>query len=414
MFLSQRAAVQSFLFFSTNRGEFNNMTMQSGNEQLIPLFSVAFRPFFLSGALFSLVAMSIWGAVLSGWLTFEPYGSSFWWHAHEMLFGFTVAIIVGFLLTAVQNWTGLTSVKGKSLGLLWLLWLIARVLLAIDIGLADWVIVFIDLAFLPVVCVVMARLIITVKLWRNLIFIPILVLMTCSNALMHWGLLNNNAALINQGSYAMVMLVVMLITVLGGRVFPMFTANGTGTKKVEGIRILEILTIASTALIALIYITGITLPALLQAVLLLLSALCHFIRLIRWRFWVTFKTPLVWSLHLGYLGIPIGFFLMALHYFSGDILLSTVVHALTVGAIGSTILSMITRVSLGHTGRKLIVGKALAIAFILVFLTSFVRVFYTLISDDYSFSMATAALMWVLAYGIYSVIFLPKLITKRL
>ena len=390
------------------------MTSPATSKQIAPFFSVAFRPFFLSGSLFSVLAILAWAGVLNAWFSFEPYANSFWWHAHEMLFGFAAAIVTGFLLTAVQNWTGLTSLKGRSLMLLWLLWLAGRLVLAFDFGLASGLIALIDLSFLPVVAFVLGRLIFKVKLWRNLIFVPVIALMTIANILMHWGAISDNPELVNQGNYAMVMLVTLLITVLGGRVFPMFTANGTGTKKVEGIPLLETLTIASTVLIALIYTIGFSLPVVIQAGLLIFSGVCHFVRLVRWRFWVTFKTPLVWSLHLGYLGIPVGFILMGLHYLTGSLQLSTVLHGLTIGAIGSTILAMITRVSLGHTGRKLQAGRLMALAFVLLSFSFIVRVFYQYAGSDYAYSMTMAALLWGLAFGIYSLSFFPKLTTKRL
>ena len=390
------------------------MTSKTKNIQTAPFFSVAFRPFFLSGALFSVIAVLLWVGALHSSFEFDPYGGSFWWHAHEMLFGFVLAIVVGFLLTAVQNWTGMTSLKGSSLLAFWMLWLISRITLAIDLGLPTWLVAFIDLIFLPIAGFVLARLIIKAKRWQNLIFIPVLMLMTIANVLMHWGAYTGESELISQGSYAMVMLVMMLITVLGGRVFPMFTANGTGTRRVESIQILELLTIVSTALIAVIYTTGLLLPDALQASLLLFAAICHLIRVVRWRFWVTLKTPLVWSLHVGYFSIPLGYALMAYHYLSGQVLLSTVLHGLTVGAIGITILAMMTRVSLGHTGRKLIVGKLLTIAFIAIVLSFVVRIFYPYVSDDYLLSMSVTAALWGLAYGVYVVDFFPKLIAERL
>lgn len=379
----------------------------------IPLFDLAFRPFFLSGALFSVIAVLVWTSLLNGWIGFYPYGSTIWWHSHEMLFGFATAIIVGFLLTAVQNWTGQSSVKGKSLALLWLLWFVARLMLAIDLGLGRWVVALVDLAFLPLVAFLLANLIIRVKLWQNLVFVFVILLMTIANGLMHWAVLSDNPGLATQGSYAMVMLVTLLMTVLGGRVFPMFTANGTGTQKVESIKWLEIGTIGSTVLIAIVYMTGIILPTELQTLLLMFAAVCHLIRLLRWRFWVTLKTPLVWSLHLSYACIPAGLFLMALHYSTNQIPLSTALHGLTIGAMGSMILAMITRVSLGHTGRNIVVGKLMSTAFIAIFLSFLVRVFLPVLSNDYSLSVAVAAILWALAYGIFSTTFFPILTTKR-
>ncbi len=373
-------------------------------ESKIPAFlQLAFRPFFMSGALFSVVAILLWASSLNGWLTFNPYANSYWWHSHEMLFGFVVAVIIGFLLTAVQSWTGQPSIKGNSLLALWLLWLSGRILLAVDLGVSSLVIVILDLLFLPTAAFFMARLIIKAKLWRNLFFIPLLLLMAIANGLMHWGAWHNDAHWVNQGSYSMVMLVTLIMTVMAGRVFPMFTANGTATQKVEPIQALELLTIFSTFLLVLMFISGLEISPIFKTTLLLFAAVCHLIRSLRWRFWVTLKTPLVWSLHLSYFCIPVGLFLMGWHYSDSHISLSNGMHALTVGAMGNMILSMISRVSLGHSGRKLIVNWVMSLAFATIFAAFLIRVFGLFATQDYMLVIAVAAGLWAIAYSLFVV-----------
>jgi uncharacterized protein involved in response to NO len=362
---------------------------------------LAFRPFFMSGALFSILAVMLWAITLNGWFTFNPYSNSYWWHSHEMLFGFAVPIIIGFLLTAVQAWTGQPSVKGKPLFALWLLWLSARILLAINLGIAPLLIVVIDLLFLPTAAFCMAHLVIKAKLWRNLFFVPLLLLMTLANGLMHWGAWYHEPESVSQGSYGMVMLVTFVMTVMAGRVFPMFTANGTASKKVAPVKALELVTILSTLLVMLMFLSGLVLAPIIKTAILFLAAFCHLIRSVRWRFWVTLKTPLVWSLHLSYFCIPIGLFLIGWNISGGDITLSSAMHTLTVGAMGNMILSMISRVSLGHSGRKLVVDWIMSLAFTVIFMAFIVRVFGLFVSSSYLLVIAVSAGLWVMAYSLF-------------
>jgi uncharacterized protein involved in response to NO len=380
-----------------------NKAANEVTEKIPAFLQLAFRPFFMSGVLFSILAIILWASTLNGWLSFKPYSNSYWWHSHEMLFGFVVAIIIGFLLTAVQAWTGQPSLKGKPLLALWLLWLSARVLLAVELGFAPLIIVIVDLLFLPVAALCMAQLVIKAKLWRNLFFIPLLLLMAFANGLMHWGAWYNDAELVSQGSYTMVMLVTLIMAVMAGRVFPMFTANGTATQKVIPIRALELLTIISTFLVVLMFMSGLEIAPMTKTILLLLAAVCHLFRCLRWRFLVTLKTPLVWSLHLSYFCIPIGLFLMAWHFHGGNISLSSAMHALTVGAMGNMVLSMISRVSLGHSGRLLVVGWVMSLAFATIFAAFLVRVFGLFLIQDYLLLIAIAAGLWVIAYGLFVV-----------
>ena len=350
----------------------------SVHDLTIPVLRLAFRPFFLLAALFSVLALSAWlGIVLFAW-SFTPFGGSLWWHAHEMLFGFTAAVVVGFLLTAVQTWTGIPSVKGGALLLLVVTWALPRILLAINPTGIAIVIIVTDMLFLPLAAFFLARPIIAVEQYRNLVFVPVLVLMTVANAYMHWAVLAQEHAAGVRGAQAMVWLVLLLMCIIGGRVFPMFTANATGTPRVAPIYLLEVFCLASVAVMALVMTFDLPLPKPIQGLSLSLIALAHVVRWARWRFWITWHDPLLWSLHLSYLCIPLGFSLYAAHDLTGLLSPSVALHTITVGAMGMMILSMMSRVSLGHSGRKIVVDNTLYIAFLIFVVAVVSRVVFPL------------------------------------
>ena len=378
------------------------------------LFDIAFRPFFLCGSVFSLCAILIWAGLFSGNLTINVFGGGLWWHTHEMLFGFVCAIIMGFLLTAVQNWTSQKSISHTPLFALVLLWLSARLALLSPSGLPTWLISFLDISFIPIATFFFIRPIIKVKLWRNLIFLPLLTALTIVNIAMHYSVYTGNVSIIFPASKIAVLLVAMIMTIMGGRVIPMFTANGTGTKKVNELKWLEKSAISSLLLVIIFNAGLIELPNTINALLFFITAIFHFIRVIRWRFWVTLRTHLVWSLHLSYAFIPTGLGLLGVSQLSDAISTSQAIHTITVGAIGLMILSMISRVSLGHTGRKIQTGKLMACAFLILFCAALIRILGQLFTDDYIFIILCSAVLWALAYCIFVVVYTPILIRKRI
>ena len=394
-------------------------------SSIVPLFRLAFRPFFLGGALFSLVALALWGGF---WLTgmhWTPYGGWLWWHAHEMLFGFVSAIIAGFLLTAVQNWTGQDSINGWPLSGLFLLWLLPRILLLYPVGVTEAVLPWLDLAFLPAVAWVMGRLVWRARQFRNLVFIPVLLLLTVSNAQMHWAMVQGDGVLARQASHSGIFLIVLMMVVLGGRVIPFFTANGTATVRSEPNPGVEILSIASVAILALIQLFGFmsVLPALWVAGLFLIAGLVHLLRFLSWRPWVTLKVPLLWSLHAAYLFIVLGFFLCALRYagltlewFSGFANhYATILHSFTLGGMGLLILGMMSRVSLGHTGRALVISPWVSFGFICLCSAYIFRIWLPLIWPDSSHyaSYLLSIVFWLLGYGLFVALYLPILCQPR-
>ena len=379
----------------------------------LALFDMAFRPFFLLGAILSVVSLSLWASTLSGHLELVVYGGTLWWHAHEMLFGFVVAIVVGFLLTAVKTWTGQPAFHGASLTGLVLLWLCGRLFLMLPDTLPQWLIAATDLAFLPVAAVILARPVVRVKQWRNIIFVPLLLAMTAANTIMHWAAYHNDPVIQHQAATTMVLLITLLMTIMAGRVVPMFTANGTSTKKVEPKAWLE-----KTALVSMLLaiVASLDLPAappVAASLCFIFAAVVHSVRAARWRIWVTFKTPLVWSLHLSYWCIPLGLLLYGLRGLLPAVSSSQAIHALTVGAMGMMILAMISRVSLGHTGRPIVVGKVMTVAFALFFVGFIVRVFGIYWYSNYTSLIVTAAVLWTVGYGCFIALYLPMLVRPR-
>ncbi len=385
-------------------------------QKMWPLLRQAFRPFFLLGASFSALAMAIWILALTGYVQLPVYGQILFWHSHEMLFGFVAAMIVGFLLTAVQNWTGLRATHGARLGILVVLWLLGRVLLMFGEQLPALLVVIVDLAFLPLAAVFLAIPLIKVQQQRNLVFIPVLLLLTLCNALMHWGLIEARIDVQQIGSQSAVWLITLLIALIGGRVLPMFTANGTQTKRVESLVWLDRIALGSLWLIFLMNITNFNaqVPAEFMAGLMFFSAATVAWRCARWRIWVTWRVPLLWSLHFAYWFIPLGLVLFGLHYLGFGVSNSIALHALTAGAMGNMILAMIARVSLGHSGRALQPKAIMKVAFLLVLIAALVRVLIYLAAPQFSIHwLAISAVVWVIAYVIYVVVYLPVLTTPR-
>ncbi|OED65405.1 heme-Cu protein NnrS [Vibrio splendidus ZS-139] len=376
-------------------------------------FELAFRPFFLFASLFSIAALVGWAAFWNGSATLNVYGGAMWWHIHEMLFGFSATVVVGFLLTAVQNWTGVRSINGRGLMLLLAIWLCARVAMFLPGVLSPWLIAALDLLFLPIAMISLAHNIISVKLWRNLLFIPILLLMTVANAAMHYGVLFNQPALIPQASTSMVLLVTLVMCIMGGRVFPMFTANGTQTPRTPSLPWLEKLSIVSTVFAVVLSFQILPVAQGIVATVFIVSGVANALRAVRWKIWVAFKTPLVWSLHLSYWAISLGLILFGVSIISPLVTQSQAIHALTVGGMGVMILSMISRVSLGHTGRTIAIGQIMTAALIAIVFSFSVRVFGGYFTHNIVYIITLSSALWIAAYSCFVVLYLPILIKPK-
>lgn len=387
--------------------------------RLMPLWRLAFRPLFLFGALFSLLAMLVWGGFWHGAILLEPVGGMIWWHQHEMLFGFVAAIVSGFLLTAVQNWTGQPSIKGWPLLGLVGLWLAGRLLLAFSQALGNldpWLIALVDLAFLPIVALVMARLVIRAKQWRNLIFLPVLTLLFVANALMHAGVLRGDGGLIRQGAYLAVLLISLLMVILGGRVIPFFTSLRLKRQKPQPISALERLAIGSVGalvLIVLLAVVGLIVPTIVTAVVALVAGAANLLRLMRWEGWRAAHEPLLWGLHASYGFVALGLLMLGLAHL--ELLPATLaIHALTVGGMSSMILAMISRVSLGHTGRPIETLPGIGLALGLMLAAAFFRALVPALWPQVThWMLSLSILLWCLAYAVFLLLYTKPLLSAR-
>lgn len=377
-----------------------------------PIWRLAFRPFFLAGAVYALIAVPLWilawSGLLPGW---QPSGGWLAWHRHEMVFGFATAIIAGFLLTAVQTWTGRPSLSGRSLAVLAAIWLAAR--LAWLLNLPPLLLAPLDLLFLIVLAAQMARLLWAVRQKRNYPIVVVLGLLTAADALTLAGLAQGQDAWQRQGSMAGLWLVGALMTLIGGRVIPFFTQRGLGrVEQVKAWPWLDGALLVGTALIGVLHAVGWALsPQSLIGLLFLVLAAGHLLRQARWYDAGIWGVPLLWSLHLAMLWLVVACAGLGLWHLGVLQLSSPWLHAFTVGSMAGLILAMIARVTLGHTGRPLQPPAGVAAAFMLLNLGTFARVFLAVAWPLHGMWLAAAC--WALAFGVYAWQYAPMLCQAR-
>jgi uncharacterized protein involved in response to NO len=377
-----------------------------------PLFALGFRAFFVLAGLSALLLIVLWNAIYNGKLSAANYFGNVNWHAHEMLLGYSAAVIAGFLLTAVKNWTGRTTLTGDQLATLCLIWLYGRIAPFYAGLLPDGVIAAIDFAFLPVLAYQIAKPILATRQYRNLIFIGILLIMTLANGLIHAGILTSTPYLTWMGLQAAVATIVLLILVIAGRVFPFFTERGLPGVRVSSNPLYEYGAIGSAVLTYGLLLTDVsgTLLALASS----LAVLFNFARIWGWYVQRVWYVPLLWVLYAGYGWIILGFGLTALSAY-GLVLPSLSLHAFTVGGIGVLTLGMMARVSLGHTGRALRVSNAMAIAFILLNIAALSRVLLPIaLPNWYGTLVYLSMLFWLAAFALFIYVYSPMLTTARI
>lgn len=374
-----------------------------------PVFRLGFRPFYIGGALLSALIVPLWVAMFLGHLQFNPVVAPLLWHAHEMLFGFAVAIIVGFLMTAGKAWTGLPTPRGPALAALALLWLVAR-LSALAGPYAVYAVL--DLALLPVVAAILVNILLRSRNHRNLPLALILALLAGANLCFHLAVMGIMQVPVITPLYASLGLIVLIECVMAGRVIPSFTMNATPGMKVVANVWVERVTLGTTGVgLALWVFAPAGVPGL---IVLSLAAALHARRLLTWRPAVTAGRPILWILHASYAWFPIGFALLALSQI-GVVAVSAGVHALAVGATGGLIIGMVTRTARGHTGRPLVASRPEVLAYALVMSAAGVRVLLPLISPALTVAaLIVAAVAWGAAFLIYLWQFTPWLVSSRL
>ena len=373
--------------------------MQDRRTTLPVLFALGFRPLFLAGAVFSVVAIPLWIAAFLGHLDFAAAGGWLAWHRHEMIFGFGAAIVAGFLLTAIQAWTGVPALTGTPILLLSLLWVAGR--LCWLFGAPLWLLIPVDLMFLPLAAVAIGRSLWQVRQTRNYPVVLMLGLLTLCNVLALSGLAKADFALQRHGAAAALWLIAGLMGLIGGRVIPFFTQRGLGLPEpITPLPRLDNLLTAGSIFVALLMLTGVGLkPSPWQAPIYLILGLGHLLRLLRWHHPRIWTVPLLWSLHLSYAWLAIALIAMALWHGGWLLGFSPATHLLAIGGMGGMILAMISRVSLGHTGRPLEPAAAMSIAFILINLAVPLRVWLSIPMPVTGFWLA--ALCWAVAFALF-------------
>ena len=372
------------------------------------LWNLGFRPFYLFAGIFASLSVPLWAARFAGWLGDWVYASEATWHAHEMIFGYAFAVIVGFLFTAVRNWTGRPTPTGPALASIAGLWLFARIL-----AFTPWTPLAgaADTAFAVAAAIGIGVPLVASGNRRNYFFIVLIALFGALNL----GFYLARESIIDvQPAYLMRLaldLILFAMSVMGGRVIPMFTANTLPGARVARLRTVELAALGSVA--AIFCGDLLDAPDAVLAAIAGIAALAHAARLALWRPWITLRHPLLWILHLSYAWIPLHLALRALA--AGDLVMpSLATHALTVGAIGGLTLGMMTRTARGHTGRPLRAGAAEIACYALVQLAAVVRVLVPLAVPSLYFSaVGLSALLWFLAFALFSAAYWPILAQAR-
>jgi uncharacterized protein involved in response to NO len=375
----------------------------------LPLLRLGFRPFYLGAAVFAVLAIPLWLGLWLGHVRLDLPVPPMLWHAHEMLYGFAVAVIVGFLLTAGKAWTGLPTPRGASLGALALLWLAARIA---GVAAPYPVYAALDVLLLPVVAAIFASVLLRGKNKRNLPLAAILVLLALANLCFHLSVAGIVALSPLAPLHAALALIILIETVIGGRVIPSFTANATPGLKIAPAPRLSWLAFGCTALALALWVFA---PAsVIGALAGVVAAALQLSRQWAWRPLVTRGRPILWILHVSYAWIPLGLLLLGLSQ-AGWVSGSIALHALAVGATGGLVIGMITRTARGHTGRPLKVSRPEVLAYGLVLSAAALRVLLPLAAPQWTVPAYVAAgAAWSVAFALYLWVHAPWLVSTRL
>jgi uncharacterized protein involved in response to NO len=380
-----------------------------------PLLSYGFRPFFMLATGYAAVAMALWIAILFGWPGPPLAMSPLEWHAHEMFFGFAGAGVAGFLLTAVPNWTGKPPVKGWPLALLAVLWLAGRLVMIFGEPLGPAPVALVDLLFLVAVIGVAGSGVIAAGNRRNFPILGMLALLVVANGLSHAAAFGLDADWADVGRRLAMHVFLLLIALVGGRIVPAFTGNWlaqTGrAEKPLPFGNVDKATLAAAAAAAL---ADTAMPGTLPAGgLLIVAGVLHLVRLGRWRGHLTLGAPIVWVLHLGYLWLAAGSLLLGLSALSDAVPRIAGVHGLTAGAIGTMFVAVMSRASLGHSGRALVAGPATLTVYGLVTVAALSRTLAPWSDAAFAELLAVSAAAWIVGYGLFFAAYLPVWVGPR-
>ncbi len=396
-----------------------NIQLNQTKPQLEPkgfaLWQLGFRPCFMFASLYAVVSMVLWLLVQQGWYFpgLNHYTINFW-HAHEMIFAYGLLVIGGFLLTAIKNWTGVQTIQGKGLMLLVGSWLVSRVAVFIP-GVSPVLLAVIDMIYPLLLIIYIAKPLIAVGNKRNYVMIAMVSTLALLNAGFHWAVISGKLVLASQLLLLALMLVLLLISLMAGRIFAMFSQNGVEQRyQAKLFPKIELLLPFTMILLAVSWVFFAQYKWLL-CVVSILNVVLHGVRLYGWYNVQIWQKPLVWVLHVGYGFLVLGFAFVVVSAFVPAIKFLAI-HVFTVGAFGLITLGMMARVSYGHTGRNLHQPpKILGFCFALLVLSTLLRVLIPLFNViPYSQLILISGLFWAVAFGAFACRYLPIWIKPRI
>jgi uncharacterized protein involved in response to NO len=374
---------------------------ESRKKRNVILFALGFRPFYLLAAIFAVLAVPTWVLSFLGEVQAGGYLRGVAWHSHEMIFGFAPAVIAGFLLTAVRNWTGQPTLTGAPLAGLVLLWVLGRLLMLTG---PDSLAALVDILFLPALAVAVA-----VPIWRsrnarNYKILAVLVMLTLANVCYHLA----NMSILPSGYTrvavtAVLDLIAILIAIVGGRVIPAFIGNAI--EDAHPGKAISVEVVSFGALIAILVLgildLWVPVPWNVWLITFAIAGIGQCVRLMLWQPLRAKGSPLLWMLPAAYAWLPIALMLRVLSTL-GIVPVSAAIHALTIGAIASLMVAMMMRSALGHTGRPLVAGRAEIAAFVLLQLAAVVRVLASsVVAIAYREAMILSGVLWTLAFAVF-------------
>lgn len=381
------------------------------------VLSFGFRPFFLLAGIWAGLSMVLWIAILSGALDLPTVFDPISWHAHEFLFGYLGAVIAGFLLTAVPNWTGRLPVVGWRLGGLALLWIMGRGAVAFSAHLPFWAVVVADLAFLTVLAAVILREIVAGKNWRNLIVLGMLAGLIVADGLFYVDVARGDLAARGHGMRLGIAAGLMMVSVIGGRVIPSFTRNwlvkrGATALPVPPMQRFDKIVLAVTLATFVLWVIWPEHPA--SGVALLGVGVLHAVRLARWKGLACGSEPLVWVLHAGYALLPLGALLLGLAIVAPDALgTAPAQHVWMAGTFGLMTMAVMTRATLGHSGQALHAGRGTTGVYVAILVAVFSRAVATLLPGDPMLLYTVSGLAWCAAFFGFAALYGPLLLRPR-
>lgn len=381
------------------------------------LFTYGFRPFFLGAALWAVLAMTLWIPMLAGGLSLPTAFDPVSWHAHEFLYGYLGAVVAGFLLTAVPNWTGRLPIVGWPLAGLAALWLAGRLAVASSLFWPAGLVAAIDLGFPLVLGAAILREIVRGKNWRNLVVLALLAAFTLGNGLFHWEAARGAFAAQGSGLRLGLAAGLLMIGLIGGRIVPSFTRNwlvkrGGARLPAAPMQRFDRLSLLALVIALLLWVAA---PLGLAAgAALIVAGLMQAARLARWAGGQTLAEPLVWVLHAGYAFLPLGALAMGIAILDPGLLAPSVAqHLWMAGAFGLMPLAVMTRATLGHTGQALTAGRGTVTIYLLVMAAVFLRLLAGILPAEAARLHALSGIAWICAFGGFALLYGGLLLRRQ-